>query len=288
MSKLNTSRANDLVPKWLPENRIQEVFLLQVALPNLYSPLKLEEESLWQNFMQHSDCENKIPTDLSQKLTVFQQLLIIQALRPDRLYSSVTKCAAKLIGVRNLNQHLINLSQLYQEATPLEPILLISSGSIDPSLELRDLAYKIMPGKFVEIAMSDTERQTALQALPKAASEGQWLCLKNLHLVTEWLPLLCQKLKEIVTPNEKFRLWLTTEPHNQFSPVLSQSSLHVTYEAPQGIKQSLLRIYDGWINEPSMLNRDKNRQQIENRIMFALACVHAIVQERRTFIPQGK
>lgn len=48
--------------------------------------------------------------------------------------------------------------------------------------------------------------------LKDAAKKGQWLCLKNLHLVTSWLPMLEKELKSLVL-NKNFRLWLTTEPH---------------------------------------------------------------------------
>lgn len=51
--------------------------------------------------------------------------------------------------------------------------------------------------------------------LREAANKGFWLCFKNLHLVTSWLPLLEKELKSL-RPHEKFRLWLTTEPHTKF------------------------------------------------------------------------
>jgi len=48
--------------------------------------------------------------------------------------------------------------------------------------------------------------------LKEAAAKGMWLCFKNLHLVTSWLPMLEKELKTL-DPHENFRLWLTTEAH---------------------------------------------------------------------------
>ena len=55
---------------------------------------------------------------------------------------------------------------------------------------------------------------------------GEWLCLKNLHLVVAWLPSLEKELSSL-EPHADFRLWLTTEPHEQFPPLLLQQSLKV-------------------------------------------------------------
>lgn len=55
---------------------------------------------------------------------------------------------------------------------------------------------------------------------------GDWLCLKNLHLVVAWLPSLEKELSSL-EPHADFRLWLTTEPHDQFPPLLLQQSLKV-------------------------------------------------------------
>lgn len=64
---------------------------------------------------------------------------------------------------------------------------------------------------------------------------GDWLCLKNLHLVVAWLPSLEKELSSL-EPHADFRLWLTTEPHEQFPPLLLQQSLKVRmYGALSGL-----------------------------------------------------
>lgn len=42
----------------------------------------------------------------------------------------------------------------------------------------------------VKVAMGQGQSQVAMMQLRECAQNGEWLCLKNLHLVTSWLPTL--------------------------------------------------------------------------------------------------
>ena len=47
----------------------------------------------------------------------------------------------------------------------------------------------------------------------------------------------------MLTPDKKFRLWLTSEPHLKFPSILLQSSLKITYETPPGVRNNLQRTF---------------------------------------------
>ncbi len=66
----------------------------------------------------------------------------------------------------------------------------------------------------------------ALQQLHDSARAGDWLILKNLHLVSSWLPTLEKEINTL-QPAPSFRLFMTSEAHPKFSSVLLQSSLKV-------------------------------------------------------------
>ena len=55
---------------------------------------------------------------------------------------------------------------------------------------------------------------------------GEWLCLKNVHLVVAWLPLLEKSLRSL-TPHPSFRLLLTSESHPGFPASLLEACLKV-------------------------------------------------------------
>lgn len=64
-------------------------------LPELYTKLRLSNKDLWGKFAASGDWEN-IPTDIV--LTPFQKVLVIWAIKPDKLYSSILKAAAQILG----------------------------------------------------------------------------------------------------------------------------------------------------------------------------------------------
>lgn len=72
----------------------------------------------------------------------------------------------------------------------------------------------------------DTLNRPRLSFRSDCRQNGDWLCLKNLHLVVAWLPSLEKELSAL-EPHPEFRLWLTTESHDEFPPLLLQQSLKV-------------------------------------------------------------
>lgn len=117
--------------------------------------------------------------------------------------------------------------------------------------------------------------------LKDAAQNGDWLCLKNVHLVITWLPDLEKELKSLET-HANFRLWLTTEPHPHFPAILLETCYKVTYEAPPGIKKNMLRIFQSWTPEYFQQGSIQRAQ-----LFYLLTLFQATIQERRTYIPQG-
>ena len=120
-----------------------------------------------------------------------------------------------------------------------------------------------------------------MKMLTECAQKGHWLCLKNLHLVVGWL-LVLEKAVLSLQPHENFRLWLTTEEQDAFPLVLLQSSLKLTFESPPGLKKNLQRTYSQW--SPKFI---EGGSPLRSKMLFTLAWFHAMVQERRTYMPQG-
>ena len=118
--------------------------------------------------------------------------------------------------------------------------------------------------------------------LHEAAKAGHWLCLKNLHLVVHWVPELEKELSAL-QPHASFRLWLTTEQHPSFPAIILQQSLKITFEAPPGMQKNLQRTYESLMHKEFVEKGSPSRAQL----LFVLSWFHAVLQERRTYIPQG-
>ncbi|KAF3692878.1 Cytoplasmic dynein 2 heavy chain 1 [Channa argus] len=270
-------------PSWIDQERHTAVAIFKATFPTLYQSLCLSDSDLWLSFSQSSQCEQEIPSTITKKITPFQQLLLVQAVRPDRLQSAMAAFASQALGMKELSPPPLNLRRLYTETLEWEPVLIIISPGADPSQELAELAAEtIGKDNYHEISMGQGQADVALATLRECSRNGDWLCLKNLHLVTAWLHTLEKELN-VLRPKAGFRLWLTAEIHPRFPTILLQSSLKITYEAPPGLKKNLLRTYETWTPEQI----SKGGMVARAQSLFCLAWFHAVCQERRNYIPQG-
>lgn len=274
------------VPMWIAQERHHMVAELKTNFSTLYQALNLDDTGVWVRFSQSSKCELDIPQVVMSRTTSFQQLLVIQALRPDRLQSAMAHFASQALQINQIATAGSSLKYMYKDSLSYEPILVVISPGADPSQELQELAANTVGAEnYFQIAMGQGQSDVAKQQLKECARNGQWLCLKNLHLVTSWLPSLEKELNAL-KPHNSFRLWLTTEVHPKFPTILLQSSAKITYESPPGIKKNMLRTYDNW-NADFVQGISGKSSVIRSQALFILAWFHAIVQERRNFIPQG-
>ena len=214
-------------PGWVPTARAAYFNSLAARFPAYVSSLQLKASEIWGLWASHPRCEEEFPSAVQRQLRPAQQLLLVQAVRPDRFMSSLARVCTALLQLPAATA-----PSLRSLATRAEmPILIIVSPGTDPTAELQDLAAAAVGrDRFHQVALGQGQLGPALQQLHECARAGDWLLLKNLHLVSSWLPTL-EKEVNALQPRDTFRLWLTSEAHPKFSPVLLQSSLKVQTSA---------------------------------------------------------
>eukprot|EP00759_Apiculatamorpha_spiralis_P039816 PhF_6_TR38629/c0_g1_i1/m.57632/K10414/DYNC2H, DNCH2; dynein heavy chain 2, cytosolic len=266
------------VPTWVPPDCVPGYRMIQTSLPALTSQLQLDSaDSKWKAWIESPTPESGLP----QELSPFQQLLMLKVFRTDRMLATLNTFVKKSLKVPTLSTTL-TFEQLVKEAHPKDPILLVMSPGADPTMEIQNLAFARMgKAKFHQVAMGGGQTDAATALLKRCSSDGSWLFLKNLHLVIAWLGVL-EKEMNTLNAHDDFRLWLTTEAHEDFPPILLTMSIKVTLEAPPGIKQNLQRTYN-------IVNKDsfEKLSPTQGGVTFTLTYLHGILQERRTYIPQG-
>jgi len=279
----SNSAAPSPPPAWAKVDNPNPFQLLSQALPAVISKLELGNTDMWERWAASEKCEADFPPPITQSVTHFQKLLLLQALRPERLQSGLTIFVSKTLEISSLSPSSSALETIAtKDSTPLQPILMITTAGADPTQELEDYAARVMPGKFGQLAMGGQQTKAALGLVQEAAKQGHWLCLKNLHLVVHWVPQLEKELSSL-SPHKDFRLWLTTEQHPSFPTILLQQSLKITFEAPPGMQKNLQRTYESLMHREFVERGSHQRAQL----LLVLAWFHAVLQERRTYIPQG-
>uniref|UniRef100_A0A183BTS1 Cytoplasmic dynein 2 heavy chain 1 n=1 Tax=Globodera pallida TaxID=36090 RepID=A0A183BTS1_GLOPA len=281
---------------WLDRERRAAIERVQLHLPALFQSLQIGDQPTWATFMKSVECENAFPASVNAKLSDFQRLIVLQALRPDRLHVGMLRFTSKLLGVDSLRGASLDFASIHQrESVPQQPILLLIApgSSADLSAELADYAHgefaKASSGqKLHQLAMGEGQAEsTAMELLRNCALGGDWLCLYNVHLNP---PVVGRLMTELGSLSGKlhanFRLWLTAEPDDQLPVVFLQACLKATYETPPGLKKNLERNFVEVPDERAATRRGPGEAS-KAKSVFVLHWLHAVMQERRNFIPQA-
>lgn len=121
----------------------------------------------------------------------------------------------------------------------------------------------------------------AEKAINSAIKTGRWVCLKNVHLASQWLVQLEKKLHSL-TPHASFRLFLTMEINPKLPVNLLRAGRVFVFEPPPGVRANLLRTFST-VPAARMCKAPNERA----RLYFLLAWLHAILQERLRYAPLG-
>mmetsp|Transcript_972 Transcript_972/g.1573 ORF Transcript_972/g.1573 Transcript_972/m.1573 type:complete len:261 (+) Transcript_972:739-1521(+) len=260
------------MPDWISADRREIFGMFANTFGTLVNGLQFDNGGLWGRFSESEHAEEEFPEQLVSRVTPFQKLLIIQVTRPSRLESAMNKFVKEAFNNQTVKPTEFSLPRLVEhESAATDPILFIISPGSDPSQELQTYAEQTVGrAAYHELAMGGGQNEIAIETIKQAAEKGEWVCLKNLHLVTPWLSILEKEFK-MLTPNPRFRLWLTSEPHQKFPSILLQSSLKITYETPPGMKNNLQRTFQ--YVAPANGSQDPNKMQL----LFVLSWFHSMI-----------
>ena len=114
-------------------------------------------------------------------------------------------------------------------------------------------------------------------------ANGGWALLQNCHLGLPFMDELLGLILDSEVIHEKFRLWITTDVSPKFPITFLQTSIKFTNEPPQGIKAGLKRTY-AWFTQDAL---DMSPRPQYKPLLYGLAFLHSVVQERRKFGPLG-
>jgi len=76
------------------------------------------------------------------KLRGFQRLMLLRCFRVDRIYLAVTQFVTRVMGEKYVMPPVISFEAIYEQSTPLSPIVFILSPGSDPASDLMKLAER--------------------------------------------------------------------------------------------------------------------------------------------------
>lgn len=147
-------------------------------------------------------------TDASDTSRSLRTLVLVQALRPDRLLQEAAAFAQAVFGRDMLAESAYDLGAVVQdEAVASSPICLASVPGHDAAYRVQSLVSSTNV-KCTSIALGSAEGTgLADKAIAAAARAGTWVCLQNVHLDVAYLSSLEKRLSSLgASPG--FRLFL--------------------------------------------------------------------------------
>ena len=167
-------------------------------------------------------CDNEQPENepLPQewkRLPGFERLLLVNALRPDRMMLAVRSWVKDEIGAKYVNAIPFDLGACYEDSGPATPIFFLLSPGVDPVVSVKALGKTLgmteEAGSFFSVSLGQGQEPVAEKALERMHASGGWVMLQNIELVARWLPKLEKKLEALShDAHADFRVFLSSLP----------------------------------------------------------------------------
>ncbi|VDQ03296.1 unnamed protein product [Trichobilharzia regenti] len=239
--------------------------------------------------------DHPIPGFSESNLRPVHRLLLIRCWRPDRLHAASKHFIANVLGTE------FTEDIVFSQSTCTTPLLNILQSTGDATSGIKQLAAS-MNAKLHVIPLGNDRISEIQHIIDEALLSGDWVLLQNCHLNLKYMNnLIClfsslsftasdknatshdlkitnQNGKEL---NKLFRLWLTSEIHEEFPPLLLQMSLKYTSDplSEDGLRTALLSTYKQ-IKENSL---DKCGGCEWNKILHALSLLHYTIVKRQQY-----
>ena len=122
-------------------------------------------------FNHDSPESQEFPLKYEKDLSDFQRLMLLRCFRIDRIFRAVTDYVTKTIGEKYVTPPIISFENIFEQSTPMSPIVFILSPGSDPASDLMKLADRIEFGsnkiKFLSMGQGQEKVSTNL-----------WKCLR--------------------------------------------------------------------------------------------------------------
>ncbi|VDM30983.1 unnamed protein product [Hydatigera taeniaeformis] len=226
------------------------------------------------------------PYEAALEGQTFKRLLLVRCWCLDRCLPMSQRFIKEMLGEDFVNPVITDLeTMVLQDSDPHTPLICFLSMGSDPTENIERLAKRrgLACGA---VSMGQGQEVHARRLISGSMAEGKWILLQNCHLGLNFMDELFDLLTTSQNVHESFRCWITTEPHPKFPIALLQTSTKFTFDPPMGVRAGLLRTY-AMIGQEGEDQLEASSAAQWKPLLYAVAFLHTIVQERRKFGPIG-
>ena len=278
---------------WLTSETWCKLGFLQTQLPQIFSGLKSHVRKninewgttvkQWFDPNAQTNSNNDHQTALQLpltwesgiKLTPFQKLLLIKAMRSDLLVQGTNMFVQKTLGPQYGEAPALDLKAALSASSNTSPLIFVLSSGADPMSSLLALAKTHIEGgvNMRVTSLGQGQGPIAERHIESASAEGGWVCLQNCHLAVSWLPRLEQIVEKQVENGKSthvdYRMWLTSMPCAEFPVSILQVGIKLSMQPPRGVRANMLRglgtdiAAENFLFERNKNKRKKNKKKVQ-------------------------
>ena len=263
----------------------------------------------WKRFYSAEQPESEpLPSDWSTKIRGFSLLVLLRAIRPDRISFAANNFVKVMMGEKFIDPPTFNIQKIYEGLDKNTPCLFILSPGADPLSYLENMLKerneKIKDEKdkqiITQVSLGQKQSARAKDKIKNGRNKGEWVFLANVHLSIDFLKDLDAIIEDIKNDridgktskaivsslSDNFRLFMTATPSKHFPSSILQKCMKITTEPPKGIKANMLKLYSNLVKdvfEP----KDVVDVRRYSKLLFTLAWFHSLVIERKKFRTLG-
>eukprot|EP00730_Choanoeca_flexa_P004835 TRINITY_DN11816_c0_g2_i2.p1 TRINITY_DN11816_c0_g2~~TRINITY_DN11816_c0_g2_i2.p1 ORF type:complete len:1636 (+),score=529.69 TRINITY_DN11816_c0_g2_i2:364-4908(+) len=224
----------------------------------------------------------KVQGSTSKVRTLFRELLLLQAARPDRVLTNAHRFVNLVLGseFNKLSMDKDPNQVLESQITADTPVLLCGAKGFDTSVKVDDFATAANKEVDSVAVGAEDAAVEAEEKVRRACASGKWVLLKNVHLAPDLLVKI-EKMVTTTTLNPNFRLFLTSEISPKLPSGVIRAARVFLYEAPAGVKASVSRALQSF---PESVDEAPKQR---GHLAVLLAWLHGVIQERLRYAPLG-
>jgi dynein heavy chain len=153
-----------------------------------------------------------------KEISLFHRILLLRALRPDRLIGALKQFVRENMGDEFVEQPAFDMLQTYHEMNVQTPIFFVLFPGVDPTPDVeavgKIMGKTIADGTFINISMGQGQEEFAINTLKKAGIAGNWVMFQNVHLMQTWMKSFERNFEIVLEDgaHEDFRCFISSEP----------------------------------------------------------------------------
>lgn len=276
-------------------------FSTPIPFKGLCESIAKDFDGAWYTWRESKNImEAPMPAPFNLTVNYFQKLIIVRALREDKIQAAIAQFVGKKIGAKFAESPSASMEDIYRDLDNKTPCIFVLSTGADPTGTLLRFARQKGYGDRLHIvSLGQGQGVVAQRLIENGMKTGDWVVLQNCMLAKSWMPELDRivfELQERVnqensgnvngTPvNPDFRLYLTSAPATYFPVSVLQNGVKMTNEPPKGFRANLIRSFGNLLKEEDYESCVKPLEW--KKLLSGLVFFHANIQERRKFGPLG-